>query len=81
MLMGRMYSSPGTTILTRHSQLAVYPVLLPIYLMRYDLQIPAVPEGISFACMVQAHSQDVREPPSPLHRFTLIMHAGFDIYR
>jgi len=45
--------------LTRRSQLAFYPVLLPIYLMRYDLQIPAVSEAISFTCMVQAHSEHV----------------------
>jgi len=42
----------------KFSMLAAYPVLLPIYLMRYDLQVPAVSETISFTCMVQAHSGD-----------------------
>ncbi|KAF9646466.1 hypothetical protein BDM02DRAFT_3188811 [Thelephora ganbajun] len=33
------------------SMLAAYPVLLPVYLIRYDLQIPMVSETISFTCM------------------------------
>ena len=47
--------------LTRNLQLAAYPVLFPIYLMRYDLQIPEVPETKSLTCVVRAHSKDVRK--------------------
>ena len=42
--------------------------------MRYDLQIPAVSETMSFICMVQAHSEDVREIPH-IHLFTDYMCA------
>jgi len=58
-----LYTLLGTAELTPYSQFAAYPVLLPIYLMRYDFQVPAVSETISFTCMVQAHSGDVREIP------------------
>jgi len=68
---GDLFSSPGMTTLTRHSQLAAYPVLLPIYLMGYDVQIPEETEAMSFMCIVQAHSKDVRGTPLP-HSFTHI---------
>jgi len=55
------YTLLDIIVLTRYSQLAAYPVLLPIYLMRYDLQVLTLPGTISFTCMVQAHSGDVRE--------------------
>lgn len=37
---------------------AVYPVLLPLYLMRYDWKFPTIPEPIPLRCIVQAHSKD-----------------------
>ncbi|KAF9787372.1 hypothetical protein BJ322DRAFT_1054993 [Thelephora terrestris] len=40
------------------SMLAAYPVLLPIYLMRYDVKLPKMPETIPLTCIVQAHSAD-----------------------
>jgi len=51
--------------------------------MRYDLQTPAVSETISFTCMVQAHSENVRYPPPPAraYLYTLTGRAGFDVYR
>ena len=64
-----------------HSQFAAYPVLLPIYLMRYDLPIPAVSETIPFTCMVQAHSEDVREISLLIYMFAPTIFTGFDIYR
>ena len=70
----RLYILLGTAALTRYSQLAAYPVLLPIYLMRYDLQVPTVSETISFTCMVQAHSGDVREIPLSASICTDYMH-------
>lgn len=57
----RLCILPDNTSLTRHLQLAAYPVLLPIYLMRYDMHIPSVPEILSLTCMVQAHSKNVQE--------------------
>ena len=38
--------------------------------MRYDLQIPAAPEPISFACAVQAHSKVVRGTSRPTAAYT-----------
>ena len=76
----RSYTLLCTPELTRYSQFAAYPVLLPIYLMRYDLQVPAVSETISFTCMVQAHSGDVCEI-TLIYLFTLTLCTGFDVYR
>ena len=42
-------------------QLAAYPVLLPVYMMRYDLNLLAVPDKVALVCIIQAHSKYVRE--------------------
>jgi len=37
--------------------LAAYPVLLPMYMMRYDWKVPSVPDKIALTCIIQAHSR------------------------
>jgi len=40
------------------SMLAAYPVLLPVYLLRYDWTIDVVPQKLALTCIVLAHSKD-----------------------
>ena len=60
MLVMSFYTLLSTAMTIPHTQFAAYPVLLPVYLMRYDWKVPTLAEKVPLTCIVQAHSNDVR---------------------
>ena len=58
----------GVPILILRTQMAVYPVLLPVYLMKYNLKVPSSSETVALTCLLQAHAEDVRGIPFPRPR-------------
>lgn len=65
MLTASFYTPLDTTVLMLQMQLAAYPVLLPVYMMRYDWKVPSVPDKVALTCIIQAHSKDVRKMTFP----------------
>ena len=82
MLTDDLYILLGTTVFMPQTQLAAYPVLLPVYMMRYDWKVPTVPDRVALTCIIQAHSKDVREiQASPSYQLALTVCAGFGLLR
>jgi hypothetical protein len=68
------------TLLMLQTQLAAYPVLLPLYMMRFDWKFPFVPDKVPITCIMQAHSKDVgKNTGFLLYLLGLTICAGFGV--